>query len=232
MAEQSLAYLFLELYSGQTSDFFMTLKAGGFPQSLLSREYHQRVVYFEQMPELSLGVGAGLWMPFSGLGSIGIKPSLGVQIGARTQRTWYDAVFEFRFGKTREEVNIPIQDTLSPTRNFQGGYLGLEVTRVLAAFQHSQIEIFAGAGYDVIDLVEDAREPTRQVFATPALHVGPAYRYIFPNRFWISIKPGYYFLSHKNKGGSSLDGNAINLRVVVGFSDNARKHQNLKRLGY
>jgi hypothetical protein len=230
-ASGSFSYIFLQLFEGQTENFFSALKDGYFPDSKLSLDYNKKVAENLKLPEFNLAVNAGIWLPQGDIEILGPHPSIGVVLGAKTRNSYLDAVFEFRIGKTGNDVMITVRDTLVTTRNYQGGYAGIEYTRILARLQNGTLEAFAGAGYDIIDIVEDKRDPERITFGSPAIHMGMGYRFHFQNRTWLSIKPGFYFLSHKHSTGSSLAGNAVNLRFTFGFSENARKSENLKRLG-
>ncbi len=231
VASGNLSYLFLQLWEGQTATFFKTLKAGYFQDTNLAKEYNEKLKENLSLPEFNLGLSAGIWVPTGDLSIIGYHPSIGINLGAKTQNTYWDAIFEFRYGNAHQDVEITVRDSLVTTRNYQGGYLGLEISHIIKRFASETLEIFAGGGYDIIDIVEDELDPQRQTFGSMALHVGIGYRLHFSNRSWLSIKPGYYFLNHKHATGSSLDGNALSLRLIFGFTENARKSENLKRLG-
>jgi hypothetical protein len=231
VASGSFSYIFLQLYEGQTEEFFATLRDGFFQDTRLAAQYKNKLETIIKLPELNLGVNAGLWVPSGNLDVLGLHPSIGIVLGAKTKNTYFDAVFEFRFGKAAEDVMITVRDTLVATRNYQGGYAGIEVSQILIRTNNSSWELFAGGGYDIIDIVEDAIDPERQSFGSPAIHLGVGYKFYFKNRTWLSVKPGVYILNHKHATGSSLDGNAISFRLTYGFSENARKSENLKRLG-
>ena len=233
VASGSLSFLFLQLWQGQTATFFKTLNAGYFQDTNLAQEYNEKLQENLSLPEFNLGLSAGIWVPSGDISIIGYHPSIGINLGAKTQNTYWDAIFEFRFGNAHQDLEITVRDSLVTTRNYQGGYLGLEISHIIKRFASASeaLEIFAGGGYDIIDIVEDELDPQRQTFGSLALHVGVGYRLHFSNRTWLSIKPGYYFLNHKHASGSSLDGNALSLRLIFGFSENARKSENLKRLG-
>ncbi|MFN2396000.1 MAG: hypothetical protein ABR597_09970 [Bacteroidales bacterium] len=230
--KNTLEYRLLELYSGNTESFFLALKEGGFAETPLARDYNKRVAELLKLPEINLGVRAGTWFPMSDLDILGVHPALGVNLGIKKNRNYLDAIFDIRFGKAANPVTLVVQDTLVTTSNFQGAYMGLEWSRVLVKGTGYEIELFAGAGYDVIDLIEEGQDPERQTFGSVAAYFGPSYRYIFANRTWLSLRPGFYLLNHKHEGGSSFKGNAWSFSIVFGFSDNARKTENLRRLGF
>lgn len=231
--DNTLEYRLLELYSGNTVSFFLALKEGNFAETQLAGDYNNRVAELLNMPEINLGVRGGMWFPMGDLDILGVHPALGVNLGVKKNRNYLDAIFDIRFGKAANPVTLVVQDTLVITAtNFQGAYMGLEWSRVLVKGSDYEIELFAGAGYDVIDLIEDGQDPERQTFGSFAVYFGPSYRYIFANRTWLSIRPGFYLLNHNHEGGSSFKGNAWSFTVAFGFSDNARKTENLRRLGF
>jgi hypothetical protein len=231
VAAGSLSFLLLKLYEGETQYFFHTLRDGAFDTTSLAKEYNEKVNENLRRNEINVGVSTGIWIPSGELTLVGVHPAIGVLVGAKTRNTYWDAIFEFRFGNTRYPFEITIQDSILQTQNYQGGYLGLEASRIIKRFESSTLEIIAGLGYDIIDIVEDSNEPERQTFRSPAANAGLGYRFFFPNRTWLSFKTGYYWLDHSHDAGSPLSGNAFMLKVSYGLSENARKTQNLKRLG-
>jgi len=231
-ARDSISRLFLQLYEGQTEVFFSALKDGHLQGTNLALDYQSKVAENRRLPEFNMGVNSGLWVPKGNLQIIGPKPTVGINLGVKTTNMFIDAVFEVRFGKTNRYVLINLRDTLVSTRNYQGGYLGVELTRILTRGKNGGFEIFAGLGYDIIEIIEDQQiAPEGVIFGSPVVHLGLGYRFHFRNRSWLSIKPGYYFIDHQNPSGSPLSGNAISVRFTFGLSENARKSDNLKRLG-
>lgn len=228
----TIEYFMLEMYAGEPERFFAALRDGEFQESTLAAEYRNRRDELLRLPEFNIGIRAGMWFPMADLDILGSHPSLGVNVGLKKGWNYFDAVFDFRFGKTGNPVSIVLQDTLVKTSNFQGGYLGAEWSRVLVQGSDYNIELFAGVGYDLIELVEDGQDPDRITFGSFSFSFGPAYRYIFSNRTWLSIRPTFSVLEHNNPGGSSFAGNAWSLTVSFGYSDNPRKSEGLKRLGY
>lgn len=229
---QQPEWAWLQLYSGNPESFFLTLREEAYPGADLSEVYKERVAFFQRKPELNMGVGTGIWIPTSDLEVIGLKPSLDIFGGIKTRNTYYDLVFSMRFGKTQKPFELMVRDSIVETRKYQGGFLGLEITQMLIKSSGYEAGIFVSGGYDLIDIVEDRQNPVRETFSSPALHFGPVFTFNLPNRSRLSLKAGYFLINHQNTKGSSLDGNAWNLRVLFGFSDNASKTGNLKRLGY
>lgn len=225
-------WAWLQMYSGNPGIFFLTLREDNYPGADLPEVYKERVAYFQRKPELNMGIGTGLWLPTSDLEIIGLKPSLDIFGGIKTRSTYIDLVFSMRFGKTQKPFEFMVRDSIAETRKYQGGFLGLEITQILIKSSRYETGIFVSGGYDLIDIVEDRQNPVRETFTSSALHFGPVLSYNLPNRSRISLKAGYFLINHQNTGGSSLQGNAWNLRILFGFSDNARKTQNLKRLGF
>lgn len=226
-----MASLFLKLYTGETQAFFEALQQKDPAHSMLHTQYAERVAYFRGKPEFNMGVQAGAWFPFDDLSAIGTKPSLGITLGVKWGGNHLDGVFEFRFGNTPERFGFMVQDTLVHTRKYLGGYAGFEYSRLLFSQAASRWELFGALGYDIIEMTEDKRNPEKQFFGSMVFAAGPSYRYVFPNRSWINVRVGYQLLNHSHEQGTPLGGNAVAIRIVYGFWENARKTQNLKRLG-
>ncbi len=228
----TIEYSILEMYAGEPENFFTALRDGEFEETQLAAEYRNRRDELLKLPEFNIGIRAGMWFPMDDLDILGPHPSLGVNVGLKKGRNYFDAGFDFRFGKTAYPVSIVLQDTLVKTSNFQGGFLGMEWSRVLVQGSDYNLEIFAGLGYDLIDLVEDGQDPGRRSYGSVNFTIGPVYRHIFSNRTWLSIRPAFSFLNYDNPQGSSFNGNAWLFNIAFGYSDNPRKSEGLKRLGY
>ena len=228
----TIQYHILEMYAGEPENFFAALRDGEFEETQLAAEYRNRRDELLKLPEFNIGIRAGMWFPMDDLDILGSHPSLGVNVGLKKGSNYFDAVFDFRFGKSAYPVSVVLQDTLVKTSNFQGGFLGMEWSRVLVQGSDYNLEIFAGLGYDIIELVEDGQDPGRKTFGSLSFSFGPAYRHIFSNRTWLSVRPAFSFLDHNNPGGSSFGGNAWSFTIAFGYADNPRKSEGLKRLGY
>jgi hypothetical protein len=230
--QNNLAVSFLHLYSGNSTEFFLQLKQGSFPQTELSKDYHQKVKMLKRMPEFNFGLGTGLWIPGGNLAVLGIKPMVNIYAGMKFQNTTFNIIADIRFGKSKELFEMDIKDTLIQTRNHQGAFFGLQLSRILLRTASIHYGILASAGIDVIDIVEDRQYAQRQMHTSWGFQTGVFAEYIFANRSRLTLTPGYHFINHQNNRGTAMDGNAFILRITYGLSENARRNQNLARLGY
>ncbi len=227
-----LAKALLTLYSGRTHDFFQILKKGELEGTVLQESYRKRVKELRGKPEFNLGISSGIWMPTSDLQALGNKPFAGVLVGVKRGRWAVNASFEMRFGTAGDEVFIHSRDTITRAKHYQGGFLGLEATGLVLETGRFRSGLFLTTGFDITDLVEEGQDPRGKTLYSPAIATGFFLGYAFPNRTQLAIKPGIQFLNYKNDGGTPLSGNAITLRLVFSYSDNASRTQGLKRLGY
>ena len=222
----------LTLYSGQSSEFFQILRKGKLSGTVVQENYNLRLKELKRKPELNLGISSGIWIPSSDLRAIGSKPFAGVFVGVKRSRITLNAGFEMRFGTVGEEIYVNLRDTMTLVSHYQGGFLGLETTGMLFESGRFRSGLFMAAGYDIIDLVEEGQDPRGKTLYSPSLAAGIFIGYTFPNQTQLSLKPGIQFLNYKNTGGTSFSGNALNLRLVFSYFENASKSQGLKRLGY
>ncbi len=230
----SIVNLVLNLYAGNTDHFFEKLKNGFASRSSLGRAYQERVDDLLKKPEWVVGIHAGTWIPFGELASVGAHPTLGFQLGGKKGKIALQSSFEFRFGKTPREVFIVVKDTLTATRNYQGGSLGLDLSYDFFKKHNHHMTFFAGVGLDVLDLVENSlQEPERITFLSPELRMGLQYNISFANRSYLSLSAGVSWLNHQAQLAEStqLTGNAANLKLIFGFRNNPSKTENLYRMG-
>lgn len=229
----SMEQLFLQLYAQEPALFFEALKAGQLSGMPLQEQYAQKVRRYQSMPEYSLGLHTGLWLPQKDLEVLGPHPFLGIMLGIRQGKNRLELGFDFRMGKSREEVLIFLNDSLQGTQNYQGAWLGLDYYREVYRRKAHHWGFYGGVGYDIIELVEDKKhQPQRLSFGAWAFSAGPAYRYTFSNRSWLHLRPVYHIHKHQNAQGSSLQGHAVSLKLTYGITDNPRRNENLRRLGH
>lgn len=223
---------FVAFYAGETDWFFQNLKQGGLIYSRLSEEYFARVLYFQQKPELSVGIASGLWFPMGNLDVIGMKPSFLVNAGITKKSSSIHAVIAIRFGNTLKPVSFSVQDTMVTTRNQQSGYGGLEWVQGLHSWGKMRIGFTVTGGYDIIDIVEDKQDPRRKTFGSWFLQPGIFWEFTLPNQSALGLYPYFSVLNHHNSSSKEFNGNAWYLTLRYRLSGNVRKTENLKRLGY
>jgi hypothetical protein len=226
--------LVLNLYAGNTSIFFEELKDGFASETALGQSYQNRVERILQKPEWIIGIHAGTWLPSGDISALGMHPALGLSLGGKKGNIALQSSFEFRFGKTPQQVFIVVKDTLAATRNYQGGSLALDLSIDFFEKKNRHMSFFAGAGIDLIDLVENSlQEPERITFLSPELRLGLQYHISFVNRTYLNLSTGFSWLNHQAQlpESTQLNGNAINIKLIFGFRSNPSKTENLERMG-
>ncbi|MFW6352684.1 MAG: hypothetical protein ACOC2E_09875 [Bacteroidota bacterium] len=230
----SITNLVLNLYAGKADMFFEKLKNGFASETSLGQSYHERVQNLLQKPEWIVGIHAGMWVPTADISALGTHPTLGLTLGGKKGKIALQSSFEFRFGKTPRQVFIVVKDTLAATRNYQGGSLGVDVSVDFFEKQNRHMAFFAGAGLDLIDLVENSlQEPERITFLSPEFRLGLQYHVSFVNRTYLNLSTGFSFLNHQAQlpESTQLAGNAVNIKLIFGFRNNPSKTENLQRMG-
>ncbi len=230
----SITNLILELYAGNAEMFFEKLKKGFASETMLGQSYKKRVQDLLQKPEWIVAIHAGTWFPTGDISALGTHPTLGLTLGGKKGRVALQSSFEFRFGKTPKEVFIVVKDTLSATRNYQGGSLNTDLSVDVFKKQNHHIGFFAGGGLDLIDLVENTlQEPERITFLSPEFRLGLQYHIFFVNRTYLNLSTGFSWLNHQAQlpESTQLSGNAINIKLIFGFRNNPSKTENLHRMG-
>ena len=230
----SITNLVLNLYAGNTSIFFEELKDGFASETALGQSYQNRVERILQKPEWIIGIHAGTWLPSGDISALGMHPALGLSLGGKKGNIALQSSFEFRFGKTPQQVFIVVKDTLAATRNYQGGSLALDLSIDFFEKKNRHMSFFAGAGIDLIDLVENSlQEPERITFLSPELRLGLQYHISFVNRTYLNLSTGFSWLNHQAQlpESTQLNGNAINIKLIFGFRSNPSKTENLERMG-
>ena len=172
--------------------------------------------------DLHSSIFTGIWLPTGSAKLLGNHPLFGFQVGFYHKKMTYNLTADFKWMASRNEYQVLRDANLETTKNFFGGYFGLDLSRELARFKKHQIDILAGIGFDGFDALESTTgssaaggENGRSINSLN-INTGLGYKYFFKNKAYIGLQGKYNFVNYKNTGGTDLSGNNITISLLLG----------------
>lgn len=147
--------------------------------------------------------------------TFGFHPIFGAKIGLKFNKSTYNLVSELRFGRSKNEYEVIINDSSITTNFFFGEYLGLEYDRLIVIKDKYDLNAIAGLGYDWIRLPDVDGVLRRN--GGFAINVGMGFLYKIKNMSGPHIQLFYHFSKIDNKGGTIPNEKSIILRLSYMF---------------
>jgi hypothetical protein len=159
----------------------------------------------------------GTWIPNGDLKIIGSHPSIGFQWGGRKNRQEFDFTMQFRFLKSANTYFIKRNNAQYQSNHYFGGYIGFDYTYYLLSSPRNDLGILAGIGFDGFD-VSKSNDQSLRPLSINAFNANGGLRYNFyiNPTFYFGLQGRYNVVNYCNSGGSSLQGNAISVDLIIG----------------
>lgn len=159
----------------------------------------------------------GNWIPNGDLKIIGNHPAIGFQFGSRKNKHEIDFTMQFRFLKSANTYLIKRNNVLYQSDHYFGGYIGLDYTWYLFSNQKNDFGLVTGIGFDGFD-VSNSNEPNQRPLSINAFNANGGLRYNFyiTPTFYVGLQGRYNVINYCNSGGSSLQGNALSIDLILG----------------
>jgi hypothetical protein len=230
----TLEYLLCEYYANNFDPLLGALRRNKVPHTDIQKSYTESVNKAVNEPEGNLAVIGEWWMPTQGASILGPHPGLGLQLGIKHKKIMVDVTGILRFVKARNEYEVYHQNTVMTTRQFVGGYLGLDIGRELWRKGKSELALVGGIGYDGFEAIPEDVDAGIKSKSINSLNInlGLGYRYYYKDSGqYFSLQPRINAVNYANKAGSDLSGNTVSIRLIWGFSANEFRERTLKQLG-
>lgn len=234
--EKSLENQLVSFYGGNTDELFTYLSNIGDKSLKVYRLYHDYAdKIIRDSLRINIGFFTGLWIPVGPLSILELHPSGGFIFGFQGLGNWgLNTTLSLRTRKLSDPVVLSFQDTLRPARDYFGGNYGIELSYAFKREIEREIFTIFGLGVDGFTSTVVANNKIYDTnISSFNLNIGFAYRFIFKQRFYLELQPRYYFLNYQNDSETNLMGDAITIRLVLGFfSGSIIRNYKLKALDY
>ncbi len=227
----STQYQLLLVYTDQFSTFFEAITSESC-HSILSGYYKSQVKRIEKRALMDLGFYTGAWIPYGTNKLLGTHPLFGFYMGMGKKRMIYDLTFEFKFGKAKESYSVQYQGTPTLTNYFFGGYVGLDVGYELKSYKNSKIYGIGGIAYDGFDAIKSDTKNDVKGKSINSLNIngGIGWRLFARDGTYTGLEVRHNFVNYSNEGGTSLDGNTLSVRFLLGILKNDKRGREIEHL--
>jgi hypothetical protein len=166
---------------------------------------------------------SGVWLPQGNLKILGVHPSLGMQIGWRSQKNEYDFTWCVRFlSPTPSSYKVFRSDSLYNSNYYDGGYAGFDYTHFIIHKPHYDVGLIAAVAYDYFDAFNGIAANSDIGNVIPInigsfdLNGGMQLKYFIGRGPFIGIQAKYHLINYANTGGTDLNGNAFTIDLSFG----------------
>jgi hypothetical protein len=228
----SLENYFCRLYadSGNTAAI---LDKPRFAQTSLKGYYKRNNERVRQQPRGYIALHTGLWIPTGAATLLGNHPYIGLELGSRGVKNRFILILSFKFIDSKNPYQIKRKDQLYETKDFFGGYIGLDYGRKIWGNDTHLFELTAGGGLDGFDVYhtsdEDKRDQMKPLsILTYNFNGGMQYSLFYNKRkdAFLGIQAKYNVTNYRNKGGTNLQGNPITVGLVWGVASRRSYYPN------
>ena len=218
---ESIEYLWCELFTGKTNRLVSELNKRKTEESPnLIEPVKQSVKYANGGYGTNVAFIAGMWVPTGGASILGVHPEVGFQAGVRIyDRFMIDLTMLMRFLKSKYPYYAMREDgTLEQTKEFLGGYIGLDLGYVLLKKKAHELDALTGIAFDGFDCLNEDKElnlKSRSV-SSYNVNVGLGYKYFFKEGTYVGLNAKYNIVDYKRSKVIDFTGNTVTLDFLIG----------------
>lgn len=158
------------------------------------------------------------------LSIFGTRPSFGFGSGFQMKRHILDFIVDLRIGPAVQDYATVYNGELLTTNDYTSIYGGLEYTYNFYSNRRFHIGISGGLGYERISAYnprDDELEEDSKFLPSFNRNVGLVLEHDYGRKgFFFGIQLRYHWADYNNSGGTTLDGNYLNLRLTWGKKEN------------
>ena len=231
--------LFSRFYANLLTDPIKELQlVADYQVTDLRKYYYREVDKYRYKPDFNAAGFTGIWIPGGNAALLGNHPVLGFQCGIWTGKMKYNATMAFRLFKSKTEYSYMKDGIKDSTDYFLGGYVGIDLERVLLRIKRNELTVLAGVGFDgfstMVTNTEDDNPDNDEGHSVNSINTnfGLGYRYFLKNNFYVALQGKYNIVNYNNQGGTNLSGNCITISFLVGGFGNGEKEIRLRELRY
>jgi hypothetical protein len=237
--ETPLELLFCQFYANIITNPFNAMRKDTlYNKTYLKSYYYNEVDKYRFKPDFHFEFNAGTWIPTGNAATLGVHPIIGAQAGVRVQKMTYNFSLAIKFADTPDDYLILRDGLIDSTRYFFGGYIGLDVERLIFKTKKQELSMLAGVGFDGFAAInknlEDDNTDNDIGHSINSLNtnLGLSYRYFYKKNRYIGVQGKYNIVNYNNQGGTNLSGDCYTVSISIGGFGNPDKDYYLSELRY
>lgn len=227
---QSLEEFFCLFYAGKTDEAWKLLESEALEDTWLRFYYDQEMEFLNRSKAVPVyALTGGGWWPRGNVAFVGDKPLAGILAGVRWPDWMLRVTAEWRIGRSDEPYWVNEGVVQGRSDRFNATLIGAEFGRILVKKGRSNLDVFAGAGVDVVAPFKD-----EELFLGALnLNVGAGYRIFLgkTQRVVLGLDVRHEWIGERNEKTQSMSGRAWSLRFSLGFAAKKDDARRLKGLG-
>lgn len=224
----------VETYSGKNPDIFSNEVVDSMPTNGIFTQYAAELVKIKKMSEGHTALLGGAWIPLNKGTTLGIHPEIGFQAGFKKSKFNYDFSLLIRFLKSKEEyIALRKQTGLKETsKNFFGGFVGLDFGYDIYAKKSNEVQLIAGAGFDGFDALKESGDLKSASIASYNFNFGISYRKYLHSNNYVGIKVKFNIIDYTLNKVVSFNESPVSISITCGIVKNYYKNYLLKKTNY
>lgn len=223
--------LILQFYSSEAPDF-NGIKNAPAGESNLRRVYDEYKMETNRMAEGHMALIVGHYKPYGKLGVFGSHPSIGMVYGYRKLQHTIDLVLDFRIGPSKENYTVYYQGQFITDNTWTGVFAGVEYTYDFIRHKKLRVGLSSGIAYEGITALTTDNDYGEDSKILPSLNIngGLVVKQSLKRNGYLGLHLRYNHVDHKNVGGTELNGNYLNVRLILGSFFNYVRDSRLRML--
>ncbi|WP_299523765.1 hypothetical protein [Winogradskyella sp.] len=186
-----------------------------------------------RMWELHFAYIGGAILNYGNISVFGTRPHIGGILGGKTLKHTIDVVFDIRIGSSAEEYSFVYQGDLITDDTWTGIYFGAEYTYDFFNSRKINLGISPGIAYESIVALSTDEDDDDDGKNLPSFNsnIGLVFKYRYgKSGAYLGLHLRYNWVDYRNRGGTQLDGQYLNIRLALGNIFNANRNFRLKNL--
>ncbi len=238
----SIEYMVCQLFSDDVEGVFKNLQnTNTYKNSLIKKNYINKVNKCVKMIELNRAIVVGSWMPLGNLNIFGTHPLVGFEIGAKKWNTYFNINLGFSFLQASSKYYFVTNNSLVATKYHIGIHSELSVEPIVKKINYNDFIVIGGVGgsqlnFGIVNTKnKNTLNDTPKSAKTIVYSIGLGYKRNVSKknaRYYYGINAKYNLANFKNMGGTNLSGNFTTLTLLLGFNSNENKKYALHSLHY
>lgn len=223
--------LILDFYASDVPDFSKIKNAP--ESSLLKESYSSILEQTKRTWESHYSINTGMYLPYGNISLFGIRPTIGWSGGGRSKKHNVNLITELRFGPSSEEYDYLDQNELITDDTFYIIYFGLIYSYDIFRSKKFEFALSFGPTYETNMIENIDQDVDGDGVYLPSFGFAPGFdiRYNFGKRGeYIGFHFRFNSVNYRNPGGTQLDGQYVNLRLVYGQFKNKKRTKRLDNL--
>ncbi len=218
-------------YGGKTAAAWALLESEDLEDTWLRYYYDEELAVLSRSDAIpTFEITGGFWRPVGNVAFVGDKPMAGMMGGVRWPHWLLRITLEWRLGRSDEPYFVNKDNIRGRSNRFNATLIGVEFGRILVATKRSNLDLFVGAGGDVVTPFQD-----EEVFLGALnINVGLGYRWFLGRngKGMLGVDVRREWIGERNENTNSMSGGAWSIRFSLGFGYNKGDKSRLKALGH